>query len=77
VRYVSESKRGKKILEKAKKRKPEEDGAKKPAKKQKAAYMVNPKKFSSVATEEEMVQELSDGDLGTDDAFRIIQCKIR
>jgi hypothetical protein len=75
---VAESTRGKKILEKASKRTPEEeDEAKKTAKKQKAAYLVNPRKFASTATEEEMALDLGEEDLGTEDAHRILQCKIR
>jgi hypothetical protein len=78
VRYAGESKRGKKILDQVKKRGPsQEDEGRKTAKKQKAAYMVNPQKFASMATEEEMAQEIEEDDFGTEDAHRIIQCKIR
>jgi hypothetical protein len=78
VRYAGESKRGKKILDQVKKRAPsQEDDRRKTAKKQKAAYMVNAKKFASTATEEEMSQEMGEEELGTEDAHRILQCKIR
>jgi hypothetical protein len=40
-------------------------------------YLVNSKKAASEATEEEMSRDLTEDDLGTDDAHRILQCKIR
>jgi hypothetical protein len=40
-------------------------------------YLVNPDKYGSRATEEELAQELTEEDLGTEDTFRIMQCKIR
>jgi len=45
-------------------------------KKMKPAYMVNCDKISASATEEEMALELSEEDLGTEDACRIMQCNI-
>jgi hypothetical protein len=38
--------------------------------------MVNCDKISASATEEEMALELSEEDLGTEDACRIMQCNI-
>jgi ribosomal protein L12E/L44/L45/RPP1/RPP2 len=81
VRHLAEKLRGKKIsegIEKAKKRavSAEEAGFRK-TKKQKEVYMVNPKKFASEASEEEMTQAFSEADLGTEDSHRILQCKIK
>jgi len=44
-------------------------------KKAKATYMVDPWKFASAATEEELALELTENDLGTEDTLRILQCK--
>lgn len=46
-------------------------------KRQKAAYMVCPKKFNSTASEEEMAEEIREEDFGTEEAHRVLQCKIR
>ena len=76
---MAESKRRKKILDGiAHKRAAgeNEDGAKKTPKKAKAAYMVNPHKFASIASETELAKELSEDDLGLEDTHRILQCKI-
>jgi hypothetical protein len=47
------------------------------AKKAKVTYMVDPKKFASTATEDELAQDLTEEDLGTEETHRILQCKIR
>jgi hypothetical protein len=47
------------------------------AKKHKVVYLVNPKKFASVTTTEEMAQRFTDEELGKEDTHRILQCKIR
>jgi hypothetical protein len=79
VRYAGEVKRGKKILEEAKKRRGEGDEGEssKTGKRRKATYMVNSKKFASVATREEMVKEFSEEDPWSEDMHRIVQCQIR
>jgi hypothetical protein len=79
VRYMAEKRRGKKILEGIEKKRSSEiaDARAGGAKKQKAMYMVDPKKFASTATEEEMARELTEDDLGTEETHRILQCKIR
>jgi hypothetical protein len=81
VRYVDVNKRGTKIrdgIKNAKKRfTATEDGDSVQAKKHKAVYLVNPKKFASVATTEEMAQRFTDEQLGKEDTHRILQCKIR
>ncbi len=78
VRYEAAKRRGKKIQDGiAKKRSADKDEAEKAAKKQKAAYMVCPKKFGSTATEDEMAEDLREEDFGTEDTHRILQCKIR
>ncbi len=55
----------------------EKDEATKRAKKAKATYLVNSDKYGAKATEEELAQELTEQDLGTEDTCRILQCKIR
>jgi hypothetical protein len=55
----------------------DEDEATVTAKRAKAAYMVNSVKFGSKATEEQLAQELTEADLGTEETFKILQCKIR
>jgi hypothetical protein len=78
VRHQAGKRIDKKIkAEIAKKRAANKDEAGPASKKQKAAYMVNAKKVASSATEEEMALELSEADLGTEDTYRILQCKIR
>lgn len=47
------------------------------AKRAKATYMVNSVKFASKATEEQLAQELTKADLGTEETHKILQCKIR
>ena len=47
------------------------------AKRAKATYMVNALKFGSKATEEQLAQELTEANLGTEETFKILQCKIR
>jgi ribosomal protein L12E/L44/L45/RPP1/RPP2 len=79
VRHLAEKLRGKKIsegIEKAKKRAVSAENATK-TKKQKEVYMVNPKKFASEASQEEMTQAFSEADLDTEDLHRILQCKIK
>lgn len=46
-------------------------------KKLKEVYLVNKKKFHSVATQAELSSELDLGLLGTEDGHRIIQARIR
>jgi hypothetical protein len=79
VRYAGEVKRGKKILEQAKKRGPpgDEGESSKTGKRTKATYMVNAKKFASAATKEEMAKEFSEEDPWSEDMHRIVQCQIR
>jgi hypothetical protein len=80
VRYVAEKRHGKKIREGILKKRAadkDKDEAVRAAKKAKATYMVDPKKFASTATEDELAQELTEEDLGTEDIHRILQCKIR
>ncbi len=79
VRYAGEVKRGKKILEEAKKRRGEGDEGEssKTGKRTKAIYMVNSKKFASVATRKEMAKEFSEEDPWSEDMHRIVQCQIR
>ena len=55
----------------------DEDEATITAKRAKATYMVNSVKFSSKATEEQLAQDLTEADMGTEEAFKILQCKIR
>ena len=77
VRYVAEQRHKKLVEDKMEVKRPSSDKASNDSKKQKAAYLVCPKKFSSRATEDEMAQELTEDDLGTDATHRILQCKIR
>ncbi len=81
VRTMVEKERGTKIkagIEKAKKRTPTEEGPEaKKTKKFKAVYLVNPKKFDSVATARERAREFSQDDLGSEETHRILQNKIR
>jgi hypothetical protein len=82
IRFIAEKRHKTKIqegIENIKKRTPtgEDAGPRKKAKKTKVVYLVNPKKYASVATEEEMAQDFSEEDLGTEDTYRIHQCKIR
>jgi hypothetical protein len=55
----------------------ENDEATTAAKKAKATYMVDPKKFASTASEEQLALELTEEDLGTEETHKILQCKIR
>jgi hypothetical protein len=80
VRYAGEKRHGKKIREGIDKKRAADKGndeATTMAKKAKVTYMVDPKKFASTATEDELAQELTEEDLGTEETHRILQCKIR
>ncbi len=80
VRYTAEKRHGKKIREGIHARRAadkDKDESVRAAKKAKTTYMVDPKKFASTATEDELAHELSEEDLGTEDTHRILQCKIR
>ena len=77
VRHELKKRYGEKIREKIAKKRAADQNSDDPApKKMKPAYMVNCDKMSASATEEEMALELSEKDLGTEDACRIMQCKI-
>jgi hypothetical protein len=77
VRHELKKRYGEKIREKIAKKRAADQNSDDPApKKMKPAYMVNCDKISASATEEEMALELSEEDLGTEDACRIMQCKI-
>jgi len=80
VRYESSKKLGKTIRAKIAANRAsdkDKDEAKTLVKKAKATYMVDPWKFASTASEEELALELTEADLGTEDTHRILQCKIR
>ena len=80
VRYERGKKHGKKIRDGIARKRAENkeaDEATITAKRAKATYMVNSLKFSSKATEEQLAQELTEADLGTEETFKILQCKIR
>jgi hypothetical protein len=84
VRTVFERNRGAKIkdgIERARQKNTgtaddEGPGVRK-ARKSKSVYLVDPKKFDSVATPEERSTEFSLGDLGDEDTHRILQSKVR
>ncbi len=77
VRHELKKRYGEKIREKIAKKRAADQNSDDPApKKMKRAYMVNCDKISASATEEEMALELSEEDLGTEDAYRIMQCNI-
>jgi hypothetical protein len=82
LRYERSKKLGKEIHDAiASKRKADKDKDKHEAatvaKKAKATYMVDPKKFGATATEAQLAQELTVDDLGTEETHKILQCKIR
>ena len=80
VRYAGEKRHGKNIQEEIDKKRAADknrDEATMAAKKAKVTYMVDPKKFASTATEDELAQDLTEEDLGTEETHRILQCKIR
>jgi hypothetical protein len=68
-------------IEKAKKRsnptEEDEGGSAKKARKYKSVYLVNPRKFDSVASAEERALEFCLEDLSLEDTHRILQSKIR
>jgi hypothetical protein len=77
VRHELKKRYREKIREKiAKKRAADQNSDDLVPKKMKLAYMVNCDKNSASATEEEMALKLSEEDLGTEDACRIMQCNI-
>ena len=76
VRYVAKTRKGRKILSDiAQKRSAGEEVKKKH--KVKRMYMVNPHKFLSSATAEELERDLTEADLGQEETHRILQWKIR
>jgi hypothetical protein len=82
LRYERSKKLGKEIRDAiALKRKADKeknkDTAATVAKKAKATYMVDGKKYGATATEAQLAQELTLDDLGTEETHKILQCKIR
>jgi hypothetical protein len=77
VRYIAEKRHKTQIQEGIKMKRTASDKESNVSKKPKAAYMVCAKKFDARASENEMGQELTEDDLGTDTTHRILQCKIR
>ena len=77
VRYKAVERRGKNIDGGLEKKRKKGETSQTPSKKQTASYMVIAEKFGAKATEEEMGLDLTEEHLGTEDTFRILQCKIR
>jgi len=82
LRYERSKKLGKEIRDAiALKRQADKDKNKEEAatvaKKAKATYMVDSKKFGATATEAQLAQEMTVDDLGTNETHKILQCKIR
>ena len=80
VRYKAETSHGKKIREGIKNKcaaEKDKDEATARVKRVKVTYMVDPKRFFSSATADELARELTQEDLGMEDTHKILQCKVR